>query len=695
MGDYILIKKEDGTEIIKSVCMLCYMVCGINAHVKNGKLIKVEGMKEHVATKGTVCPRGYNLPNYVYAPDRIKYPMMRDKNGTLQRTTWDKALDTIAAKCQAIKDIHGARSVALSVGSIGAENILISAFAQRWRGAFGTPNFFSIEGHCFRARIMARLFTFGAYPLSDLDNAECVVLWGHNPDGSEPPVAERLHKLVDEGLKIIVIDPKRIPLAKKGIHIPIRPGSDAALALGMINVIISEHLYDEKFITKYTVGFDELSEHVKEYTTEKVSKICGVLASDIYQISRIFARAKGACIEQGINTLDQHINGFQNSRLMAILQAITGNYNRPGGWCTNPLMRLSDLRLPVEGKPIGAEEHPIFHSFWGMTSPYGQQMILPDVILTEKPYPIKAMLVSAGNPVASWPDSRKIAEAFKKLDLLVVSDIFMNETAKLADIVLPVCTSVETVGLAYNYALTMGIPFAMLNKKLIEPIGESKPDWWIYSQLGRKMGYGEYFPWNTDEEVVAHMLKASDLSIDQLTKGDTEGIMFGQRSYTVPDKVRSPSNKIELYSQSLADMGEDPIPVHKEPTQSPFSDSTLVKTYPLVMMTGARIPEYTHWQMKNIPELRRLAPEPVAWIHPETANAAGVTDGDTISVETRKGQVTVRAEVTEDMKVGIVSLTHGWENEFNANNLTELDACDPVTGYCEFRNIACRITKIS
>jgi anaerobic selenocysteine-containing dehydrogenase len=233
--------------------------------------------------------------------------MMRDKNGILQRVSWDKALDTIAAKCQDIKDTHGAISVAMSVGSIGAENILISAFAQRWRGAFGTPNLFSIEGHCFRARIMARLFTFGTYPLSDLDKVECGILWGHNPDSSEPPVAERLHKLVDKGLKIIAIDPKRIPLAKKGIHVPIRPVSDAALALAMINVIISEQLYDEEFITKNTVGFDELREHVKAYTPEKVSDICGVPLSDIYQISRIFAQAKGACIEQGINTLDQQI----------------------------------------------------------------------------------------------------------------------------------------------------------------------------------------------------------------------------------------------------------------------------------------------------------------------------------------------------------------------------------------------------
>ncbi len=685
--------QTEDNQIVKSVCMLCFMVCGIDAHIKDGKLVKVEGMKDHPATKGVLCPRGYHLPDYVYSPDRIKYPMMRDDSGNLNRVSWDHALDTIADKLEAIKKQYGARAVALSVGSIGAENILISAFAQRWRGAFGTPNFFSIEAHCFRARIMARLFTFGSYPLSDLDKAECVVLWGHNPDASEPPIAARLHKLVDKGLKIIAIDPKRTPLAKRGLHVPIRPGTDAALALGMIHVIINERLYDQEYIENHTTGFDRLVEHIKAYPPETVAKICGVSASDISKISRIFAGAEGACIEQGVNTLDQHINGFQNSRALAILQAITGNYNRPGGWCVNPFARFTDLRLPVEGEPLGAEEFPIFRSFWGMTSPYGQQMVLPEAIITEKPYPVKAMLVSAGNPVAAWPDTRKTETALKKLDLLVVSDLFMSETAKLADVILPVCSSVETLGLAYNYGLTMGIPFMMLSRKLIEPIGECRPDWWIYSELGRKMGYGDSFPWNNDEEVVEHMLGPSGVSLEELLQ-KPQGTMFGKKSYEVPDKIRTPSGSIEIYSQSLADFGEDPLPAHKEPTQSPVIAPELTENFPLILVTGARIPEYTHWQMKSIPQLRCLAPYPIAWIHPRTAENAGVVEADDIFVETRNGKVRVKASVTEDMMPGVVSIAHGWEDEANSNILTETDAKDSVTGYCEFRNIACRIGKI-
>lgn len=688
-------RQAEDTQTVKSVCMLCFMVCGVEAQLQDGRLVKVEGMKDHPATKGFLCPRGCHLPDYVYSPDRIKHPMMRDeRGGPLRRASWDEALDTIAGRLETIKERYGARAVALSVGSIGAENILISAFAQRWRGAFGTPNFFSIEAHCFRARIMARLFTFGSYPLSDLDNAECVMLWGHNPDASEPPIAARLHKLVDQGLKIIAVDPKRIPLAKRGFHVPVRPGTDAALALGMIHVIIQEGLYDRAYVEKYTTGFDRLAEHVKAYPPETVAGICGVPASDIRKISRVFAGADGACIEQGVNTLDQHINGFQNSRALAILQAITGNYNRPGGWCVNPFARFTDLRLPVEGEPLGAEEFPVFRSFWGMTSPYGQQMVLPDAILSGKPYPVKAMLVSGGNPVAAWPDSRKTARAFEELDLLVVSDLFMSETANMADVILPVCSSAETLGLAYNYALTMGIPFMMLSRKLIEPLGECRPDWWIYSELGRKMGYGDLFPWNSDEEVVEHMLGPSGLSLEELTVEKPEGVLFGKRSYEMPEKMRTPSGSIELFSQSLAEFGEDPIPVHKEPTQSPVTTPELTRRYPLILVTGARIPEYTHWQMKSIPQLRCLAPDPIAWIHPRTAENAGVVDADDIYVETRNGKIKVKASVTEDMMPGVVSIAHGWEDDANANVLTETEAKDSVTGYCEFRNIACSISRI-
>jgi anaerobic selenocysteine-containing dehydrogenase len=681
----------DDMKVYKTVCMLCFQVCGINAHVKDGALLKVEGMKEHPFSRGVICPRGQRLASVVYSQDRVRYPMEK-RDGHWERISWDQAFDRIATHLEKIKKNFGARAVAVSVGSIGAENIAISAFAQRWRAAFGTPNYFSIEAHCFRARIMARLLTFGTYPLEDPDRSDCVILWGHNPEASEPPLAARLYQAVDKGLKLIVIDPKSIPLAKKGTYVQIRPGTDAALALGMMNVIVSEGLYDKEFVEKHTVGFDRLVEHVKSDPPEKAADICGIAAEQVVEISRVFARAKGASIIQGINALDQHINGFQTSRALAILQALTGNYDRPGAWAVNPFMKLSDLRLPVEGEPIGAEEYPMFRRLWNMTAPYGQQMLIPDVLLTGKPYPIKAMIVSGGNPAASWPDSAKLREAFGKLDLMVVMDLFMTDTAKMADIVLPACSSLEMTGLAYNYGLTGGMPFVMLSPKIIPPVGESWPDWKFYTQLGRRMGYGEYFPWNTGEEVCEHFLKASPVTLQQL-KDNPGGVWYGERCYNIEAKgqIRTPSKKIELYSQTLADAGYDPIPVHTEPTQSKARCPELAKDYPLVLNTGARTVLYTHWQLKNIPDLRELAPDPIAELNPATAGEYKVQDGEWMVVETQKGRIRVKAATTNDMMPGVINVLHGWSGDHNQNLLTQTAPRDPVTGYPELRAIACRI----
>ena len=686
--------RQNNSKIIKTVCMLCFQVCGIDVHVQDNRITRVEGMEEHPCTRGTICQRGKHLPQYVYSPERLKYPIMK-KNGSWQRISWDRALDKIAKKLQDIKQEYGPQSVAFSVGSIGAENIEISAFAQRLRAAYGTPNFFSIEAHCFRSRIMARLLTFGTYPLEDPDNSECIILWGHNPDASEPPLAERLYNSLEKGVTLIVIDPKNIPLAKAGIHIQPRMGTDCALALAMMNVIILEELFDMAFIEEYTLGFDRLMEHVREFTPEKVEKICMVPAGDIRKISRIFATSRASSIIQGINSLDDHINGLQNNRALAILQAITGNYNIPGGWATNPFMKLTDLRLPVDGDPIGADHFPLFQSFWGMASPYGQQMLLPHTIIEEKPYPIKAMIVSGGNPAAACPNTEKQKKALKKLDMLVVMDLFHTETTELADIVLPACSSLEKLGLAYNYGLTMGMPYAMLSKKVIAPIEECWPDWRFYSELGIKMGFEEYFPWKSDTEVVDMFLKTSQLTFQDLID-NPNGLWYGQRCYDIKEKnqVRTPSGKIELYSQTLLDKGYDPLPIPREPSQSHISSPELVKEFPLTLNTGARIPEYTHWQMRNIPELKNSSSSAIAEIHPITAGEYSLEKGDKILVETKTGEIEIIIEITEDILVGVVNLTHGWGGRQNQNMLTDLEPLDPITGYPELRALACRIRKM-
>jgi len=461
----------------------------------------------------------------------------------------------------------------------------------------------------------------------------------------------------------------------------------------MLNVIISEGLEDKEFVEKYTLGFDKLREHVKQYPPEKVSAITWVPAEDIIKIARIFATTKPASIVPGTCSIDQHINGFQGNRIHAIMQAVTGNVDIPGGWVSIPFIRLGDLRVTEISDPIGTREHPLFRRFWGRTSPYGQQMLFADAVLKGDPYPIKGLVCTGGNPAVTLPDSARIREAIKALEFVMVSELFMTDTAKLADIVVPACSFLEKSGVGYVYGVTNCIPYAMVRKQVIKPVGESWPDWKIWTELGKRMGYGEFFPWKTEEEVIDFFLAPSGLSREKLTKEHPEGMFYAEKKY-VQGRYNTPSRKIELYSETLAENGYDPIPHHVEPSKSPVSSPELYQKYPVILTTGSRVPEYTHSQfrVRGVPTLEKSAPEPLGEIHPETAKKYGISDGDMMTVETVKGKIHIKARTTEDLIPGILSIPHGWANA-NANELTELEPRDPVTGYTEMKSLLCRISK--
>jgi anaerobic selenocysteine-containing dehydrogenase len=681
------------TQVIKSDCILCVSGCGIDAYVEDGKLVKVEGMAEHPLNKGKLCPRGYNLVEYANAEERLKYPMKKE-DGEWKRISWDEALDTIAAKLMKIKEEHGAHAVSIFNGSMAVENIELASFTQRFKGAFGTPNLISVESICFRIRVIAHLLTFGRFTSEDPEKSACIVLWGNNPDQSRFMWADMIRDRVEnDGLRLVAIDPKRTEIAKLGLHLQVRPGTDTALGLAMLNVIISEGLYDRQFVQECTIGFDELKEHVKEYTPEKVAEITWVPASDIRHAARMMATNKPMCIIPGTCSLAHSGSALQAERLLCILQAITGNLDIPGGWAMTPLVKLTDLRVPVEEEPVGAAEYPVFYKTWGRPVPYGQSMPWPDQVLSEKPYPIKALIVTGGNPALTMPESEKTVAAINKLDFVVVINPFMTETAELADIVLPACTFLEKMGLGMVYGINAGIPYLLLRKPLIDPPGEAWADWKFWTELARRMGLGEYFPWNTDREVVSMLLEPSGVTVEQLEESPC-GIFYGEKNYGARENFgfRTPSKKVELYSQALKDEGHDPVPAHREPAQSPVSTPDLAKEYPLLLVTGARMKEFTHSQLRMMANMRRMAPEPVAEIHPTAARDNDIIDGEMICVETRKGSIQMKARVTEDIAPKVVTIPHGWATA-NANALTDLEARDPVSGYPMLKGLLCRIRK--
>ncbi|MEE9568129.1 MAG: molybdopterin-dependent oxidoreductase, partial [Candidatus Binatia bacterium] len=626
----------------------------------------------------------------IYSPDRLKQPLKR-VNGGLEKISWDQALDEIAEKLTRLKEEFGPQILGIFCGSIGVENLEMSTLVHMLRSGFGSPNFFSVESICYRMRIRTRQMTFGRYPTEEPDS-NLYILWGHNPDQSDFPLKFSLKKNLKKGAKLVVIDPKRIPVADQAhMYLRIRPGTDGALALAMMNVIIGEDLHDKDFVEKHTYGFDKLVPHVRKYTPEWAEEITWIPADDIRELARLFASTKGASIFQGTCTQDQTANGTQNSRAFSVLQTITGNINVPGGWVTSPPPRFGNPGFIVGGEPLGSDKYPLFSDLWGRKAPYGVVTAVPESI----PEKLKAFLVVGGNPLISMPDSRAFTEAFKKLDLLVVHDLFMTETAQVAHYVLPASSHLEKWGVAYTYNVCHCLPYLMLRKKCMEPMNESWSEWRFLTELANRLGVGEKFPWKSEEEFVAFMVGPSGLSFDYLLNERPEGDFYAKKAYTVPESLfRTPSGKIEIYSEALEQVGFDPLPSYTEPERGPIrGDKAFLKKYPLILSVGNRNLYYTHSQHRHVRALKKIYPEALTEIGLETAKKFGIEDGDRILVETNRGRVKMKARVDERVAEGVVLVPHGWGGDANGNLLTDVNCREPIMGYPDQKSLQCTISK--
>ena len=685
--------------VVKTACHMCYASCGLNVYIKGGKIVKVDGMVEHPINKGEICITAEQALDYVYSEERLKYPMKKE-GGEWKRISWDEALDTIATKLRESKEKYGDTSLAVFAGDPTAmQGASAALLAWRFCDIYGTPNRCSVESICHIIRSKAQLFTLGKTTNPDVEEAKCIILWGHNPHASLPPEVRRIENAIKNGAKLIVIDPRRIPFAKGAdIHAQPRPGTDAALALAMVNTIIVEGLYDKEFVEKWTIGFDKLAEHVKKYSAEEVERITWVPAGTIKEMARTYAKTKPACIAQGTNSLDQQASGFQNTRVIAALEAITGNIDVRGGSIrVSGKLRLKHVRLSEKVqslKLIGAEEYPITYKMGDRIFGGMQCMEWPDILLTGKPYQITTMIVAGANPAVVWPNSNKVRQALEKLDFLVVMDIFMTATAEMADIVLPATTFFERTDISAMGGEILNAPYVILRKPVIEPLWESWPDWKFWFELAKRMGYGQYFPWEDIEEALDYFLEPMGLTIRQLKEESPSGVTFGALEYGEFERkgFNTPSGKIELYSQALKDLGYDPLPEYLENPESPISTPELAREYPLILTTGARELEYWHSQHRNLPELRRRVPEALGEIHPNTAEKYGIRDGDMMVIETKRGGIEIKAKVTEDILPNVVNVPHGW-SQANVNILTDNTPADPISGYPVLKGLLCRVMR--
>ncbi|MCX6012077.1 MAG: molybdopterin-dependent oxidoreductase [Chloroflexi bacterium] len=596
----------------------------------------------------------------MYHPDRLKYPLKRvgkRGEGKWQQVSWDEALDQAAKAFQNVKEKYGAESVAMIHG--GSKGYRDSYLA-RLANLFGTPNI-SWQGHvCAIPNSIAGQMTYGAGLGVDYDYPPaCIVIWAGNPSETSFNGYPKLIDAMKRGTKIIVIDPRATLLTPKAeMWLKVRPGSDLALALGMINVIINENLYDKDFVKDWTVGFSELKKHVKAYSPEKVSEITWIDADTIRKAARFYATNKPACILGG-NGLEHNLNSFQAARAISILRAITGNIGIPGGHLQlahgtdllnrkGPELEFWD-RLPKEQlqKKVDAK-YKYIPEYLPMARRVPPESIMK-AIIDEDPYPVKAVYMAACNSLLTHANAQYVFKALNKLDFLLVSDLFMTPTAALADLVLPVSSFLE-----HNDIDQLGDKIVPQLK--VAQIGECRSDYGIISGLARKLGLGEHF-WNTEEECLDAILAPSHITFEELKKVSISRSEHQYRKY-LNNGFSTPSHKVELYSSRLKEWGFDPLPVYYEPQETPLSDPELAKEYPLVFTTW-KSGIFRHSRLRQIKSLRLKRPDPVINIHKETAGKLGIKDGDWVYIENKRGRIKQKAVLSSEIDPRVVIVDYG------------------------------------
>ena len=687
--------------IVKTYCArMDHGGCGILAHVENGRMTKIEGDPDSPLNRGTICAKGLAQLEKLNHPDRLKYPMKRAGErgeGKWNRISWDEALETIVGKIRETIERDGPRAISFAQGTPkGLELFLLIRLAN----ILNIPNI-STPGHvCHMPRETASTLTCGFFPIPDYDHPPaCVVVWGSNlfQTNEEGILGSQLKRALDHRAKLIVIDPRKTAVVSRAnLWLQPRPGTDLALALGILRVIIDKDLYERAFVEEWTKGFPELKEHLQQYSLDKVSEITWISKEKIIEVAHLFSQTKPASIQWG-NALEHNPNSFQCARALLILMAITGNLDVPGGNVNRPgppIMRPGEL---VQIKKFPDKKEKILSPEFRLSTMMGfvPSQLIVKAILTEKPYPIRMMYIQGGNPLLSYANSMETFRAMKKLHFLAVSEIFLTPTAQLADIVLPAATNFEFDDIGH-----FGLPhgFILARPKIVEPMGESWPDSNILNELGKRLGYGQYF-WNDMRECLDEILKPVGVTYDDFK---SLSILKGKWEYRGYKKkgFNTPSKKVEIYSQQLKEWGYDPFPSYEDLPESP-----LLKEYPLIF-TSAKDPFYFHSAYRNIPSLRKLSPEPIVLIHPDTATHFGVDEGDWVSIETKQGTIRQKAKLNKEIDPRVIVLSFGWWfperndlelsgwKESNLNILTSNDPpYEPAIGSTSLRAVPSRISK--
>ena len=728
-------------EIRKGSCPVCGNGCHLLAHVESGSVVKIEPDPESYMNR-RLCERGAHAVDYHHHPQRLNHPLRRTGArgaGKWERISWDQAMDEIAAKLYDIRGRHGPEAVAVLGGSPHGPG---DPATWKWCNLWGTPNFFHLGKNCGEAEFFAECAIYGYDTVTSWaeginpKSTSVAIMWGANPSESAPGLWRSWQKAKEKGTKIFVVDPRPTACAKEAdMWLQLRPGTDGALALGMINVIIEGGLYDRNFVDRWCTGFDELKALARRYPPDAASAITRVPADKIIEVARAYASAPAALLSYGVANC--HLGsgaGLSGALGKCWLRAITGNLDKEGGnrfsdwpqytafldevgWenqINHPLRtrdNVSAHRWPVASvKSLAMYREAmqrVYPKGWGAA----QYCIYPapyhvwTAILDEDPYAIKAVISQGTNTLCSMGNSRHAYRALKSdnLGLHVAMDHFMTPTAAIADYVLPATDALERP----NMINLWGMSNAYIGRgQAVAPMFERRDDYQLWHDLGTRLGQGDRWP-QTLEGWLDRLLEPAGVKFADFVRG------WGyapSKEYKKYEKTGfgTYSGKVELVPSILVKLGYDPMEGYREPHWSPVSTPEIAKEYPLILISGSRVRTYHHSSNRQMEKLRQRYPHPLVQINPDTAAGLGIADGDYVYIETPLGKIKQKAQLVEGLQPDVVhadgywwyperpesepSLFGVWESNINSILPDDPEFCD-YTGDSYFRGLLCKIYK--
>ncbi len=693
VGTTETLERVRGAKMTPGICYVCPWTCPTEVYTKGGEVVYIRGNTQ-ASTKGSRCVKGE--ASHVLAKDdnRLKHPMRRVGPNEYVRITWDEAFTEIAAKLSEIKAKWGPEAVAylwhLDPNSVFAQIFLTECY--------GTPNYYGHTSACEQDRRLAALTVLGhVFPVHDYENTRFIMLLGINMLGANQSLYESrgLVAALAKGAKLVVVDPAFTATAEKAHEwIPIAPGTDGALLFAMAHVIVQERLYDEPFSRQWTHGFDEFCRHVVErgYTPEWAQRITDVPAETIRRLAREFAATRPAMIET-FKGLGNYSNGLDASRLVYILDALTGQIDGPGNLILKDWAPLQPPIVVPDERKTKPTRSPLHVAMGYPLAPDLPTQLLPQAILEGQPYPVKALFFQCTNPVMSEPNTELYRRALRALEFSVAIDTYFSETAAECRLVLPEASFYERAEVRQSLAMP---PEAIVCVPALPPYHEAKPVYEIVRGIAQKMGYGDLFRWESWEDWARRIVR--DLPTDLETMKKT-GFWSGElRYYKFKDHgFATPSGKIELLSESFAKHGYNALPEYRDRRVIPDEE------YPFQLI-NTKFEMHCNLTTQSNPILLRIRGENWAELNTNDAARLGIKDGDRIEIASPQGKVTIKAKVRPGIRPGVVCVRHGhgfghWQGIAKGRG-THINPIlgtnvNPVSGGIGYNECKIRVRKVS